>query len=59
MSFTRTWNSDVLLTVLLSIFVLVINQLEAQNLFYNKKGTVSIYINVNRCSTFLISLITG
>ena len=31
------WKSfDVLLTVHLSIFVLVINQLDAQNLFYNK-----------------------
>ena len=27
---------DVLLTVHLSIFILVINQLDAQNLFYNK-----------------------
>jgi len=30
------WNFDVLLTVHLSIFILVINQLDAQNLFYNK-----------------------
>ena len=29
-------NFDVLLTVHLSIFILVINQLDAQNLFYNK-----------------------
>ena len=29
-------NSDVLLTMHLSIFTLVINQLDAQNLFYNK-----------------------
>jgi len=27
---------DVLLTVNLSVFILVINQLDAQNLFYNK-----------------------
>ena len=32
----RVVNFDVLLTVLLSIFILVINQLDAQNLFYNK-----------------------
>ena len=29
-------NFDVLLTVHLSIFILVVNQLDAQNLFYNK-----------------------
>jgi len=29
-------NFDVLLTVHLNIFILVINQLDAQNLFYNK-----------------------
>jgi len=29
-------NFDVLLTVHLSIFILVINQLDAQNLFYNR-----------------------
>jgi len=29
-------NSDVLLTLHLSIFISVINQLDAQNLFYNK-----------------------
>jgi hypothetical protein len=29
-------NFDVLLTVLLSTFILAINQLDAQNLFYNK-----------------------
>ena len=29
-------NFDVLLTVHLSIYILVINQLDAQNLFYNK-----------------------
>ena len=28
--------SDVLLTVHLSVFILIINQLDAQNLFYNK-----------------------
>ena len=28
--------SDILLTVHLSIFILVFNQLDAQNLFYNK-----------------------
>jgi len=33
---TRPKNFDVLLTVHLSIFILVINQLDAQNLFYNK-----------------------
>jgi len=33
---TRLANFDVLLTVHLSIFILVINQLDAQNLFYNK-----------------------
>ena len=33
---TTTSNSDVLLTVHLSIFILVINQLDAQNLFYSK-----------------------
>jgi len=32
---TRT-NFDVLLTVHLSIFIFVVNQLDAQNLFYNK-----------------------
>jgi len=31
-----TSTSDVLLTVHLSIFILVINQLDVQNLFYNK-----------------------
>ena len=31
-----TNNFDVLLTVHLSIFILVINQLDAHNLFYNK-----------------------
>jgi len=30
------WCFDVLLTVHLSIFILIINQLDAQNLFYNK-----------------------
>jgi len=29
-------NFDVLLTVRLNIFILVVNQLDAQNLFYNK-----------------------
>ena len=29
-------NFDVLLTVHLSVFILIINQLDAQNLFYNK-----------------------
>ena len=33
---THSMNFDVLLTVHLSIFILVINQLDAQNLFYNK-----------------------
>ena len=33
---THLANFDVLLTVHLSIFILVINQLDAQNLFYNK-----------------------
>ena len=33
---TETTDFDVLLTVHLSIFILVINQLDAQNLFYNK-----------------------
>ena len=32
----RSTNFDVLLTVHLSIFILVINQLDVQNLFYNK-----------------------
>ena len=32
----NTKNVDVLLTVHLSIFILVINQLDSQNLFYNK-----------------------
>jgi len=32
----RIVNFDVLLTVQLSIFTLVVNQLDAQNLFYNK-----------------------
>ena len=32
----RFYSFDVLLTVHLSIFILVINQLEVQNLFYNK-----------------------
>ena len=33
---TRLGNFDVLLTVHLSTFILVINQLDAQNLFHNK-----------------------
>jgi len=33
---TEQFNFDVLLTVRLSIFILIINQLDAQNLFYNK-----------------------
>ena len=32
----HTINFDIFLTVHLSIFILVINQLDAQNLFYNK-----------------------
>jgi hypothetical protein len=56
-------------------FLLLINQLDAQNLFYNKfisclymfrapcadrqEVKIVLYINVNRHSTFLISLITG
>jgi len=32
----KLWRFDVLLTVYLSIFILVFNQLDAQNLFYNK-----------------------
>ena len=37
-------NFDVLLTVHLSIFILVFNQLDAQNLFYNK-----FYHHIYRC----------
>ena len=35
-SLNSPWTFDVLLTVHLSIFILVINQLDAQNLSYNK-----------------------
>jgi hypothetical protein len=34
--YERTENVDVLLIVHLSIYILEINQLDAQNLFYNK-----------------------
>jgi len=37
---TIVQNFDVLLTVNLSIFILVINQLEAQNLFYTPTGVM-------------------
>jgi len=40
-------NFDVLLTVHLSIFILVINQLDEQNLFYNK------FISCTMCSKHL------
>jgi len=42
-------NFDVLLTVHLSIFILVINQLDAQNLFYNK-FTSCLYMFRAPCS---------
>jgi len=42
------FNFDVLLTVQLSIFILVTNQLDAENLFYNKFISC-LYIVLETC----------
>jgi uncharacterized Tic20 family protein len=42
---------DVLLTVHLSIFISVFNQLDAQNLFYNKFYFMPLHVSSNMCSS--------
>jgi len=42
---TAITNFDVLLTVLISIFISVFNQLDAQNLFYNKFYFMPLYVS--------------
>ena len=46
----------VLLTVHLSIFILVINQLDAQNLFYNKFISMPLHVSSNMCSKHVEAL---